>query len=72
MRLVMDSFSDKEYSDVDGIRVRYDHGWYLCRPSNTETIIVMRAEGRSEESLKRILSDVGARLGSFIDLSSLK
>ena len=72
MRSVMDSFSDMEYSDVDGIRVRYDHGWYLCRPSNTEPILVMRAEGRSEESLKRILSDVEARIGSLMDLSSLK
>ena len=72
MRSVMSSFSDMEYSDVDGIRVRYDHGWYLCRPSNTEPILVMRAEGRSKESLERILSDVDARIGSLMDLSRLK
>lgn len=72
MRSVMDSFSDMEYSDVDGIRVRYDHGWYLCRPSNTEPILVMRAEGRNKESLESILSDVNTRIGSLMDVSGLK
>ena len=72
MSSVMESFSDMEYSDVDGIRVRYDHGWYLCRASNTEPILVMRAEGRTKDSLNKILSDVKARIGSLMDLSSLR
>ena len=50
-------------STVDGVRVRYDDGWYLCRPSNTEPILVMRAEGRNQEALDHILSDVGRRIG---------
>ena len=57
-----------EYSAVDGVRVRYPDGWYLCRPSNTEPILVMRAEAESEESLDTIKSDVEARLGALIDL----
>ena len=72
MRSVMNSFSDMEYSDVDGIRVRYDHGWYLCRPSNTEPILVMRAEGRDESALESILSDVNSRIGHLIDLGELR
>ena len=72
MRSVMSSFSDMEYSDVDGIRVRYDHGWYLCRPSNTEPILVMRAEGRDESALESILSDVNSRIGHLMDLGELR
>jgi len=72
MNAVRESFSDMEYSDVDGIRARYKHGWYLCRPSNTEPILVMRAEGRDKGALDDILSDVNARIGHMIDLSKLR
>ena len=57
---------------MDGIRVRYDDGWYLCRPSNTEAILVMRAEGRTEAALERILADVNARIGQMVELSALR
>jgi phosphomannomutase/phosphoglucomutase len=53
---------------VDGVRVRYPDGWFLCRPSNTEPILVMRAEAGSEEGLASIKSDVDARIGSLINL----
>ena len=52
--------------------MRYDDGWYLCRPSNTEPILVMRAEGRDQAALDYILSDVGRRIGEIVDLEKLK
>jgi len=68
---VAEAFADMEFSTVDGIRVRYDDGWCLCRASNTEAILVMRAEGRTEAALEAILTDVNARLGQMLDLSAL-
>ena len=68
---VAEAFSDMEYSTVDGIRVRYEDGWCLCRASNTEAILVMRAEGRIEAALEAILTDVNVRLGQMLDLSTL-
>ena len=68
MDAVREAYSDMEYSAVDGVRVQYPDGWYLCRASNTEPILVMRAEAGSEESLATIKSDVGARIGSIINL----
>ena len=68
MNAVREAYSDMEYSSVDGVRVRYSDGWYLCRPSNTEPILVMRAEAGSQQSLERIKSDVENRLGNLIDL----
>ena len=44
MSSVIRVFSDMNSSTVDGVRVRYPDGWFLCRPSNTEPILVMRAE----------------------------
>ena len=68
MNAVRDAYADMEYSAVDGVRVRYSDGWYLCRPSNTEPILVMRAEAGSQTSLDVIKSDVERRLGGLIDL----
>ena len=68
MNAVREAYADMEYSAVDGVRVRYPDGWYLCRPSNTEPILVMRAEAESEDSLDAIKSDVEERLGDFINL----
>ena len=72
MKSVRSSFSDLQFSEVDGVRVAYPDGWFLCRPSNTEPILIMRAEGRTEAALESILSDVHARIGGIIDLIELR
>lgn len=71
MGAVSEAFSDMKCSTVDGIRVRYEGGWFLCRPSNTESILVMRAEGMTDAALRRILADVDTRIGHIADLSAL-
>ena len=72
MAAVEGAFADMEKSTVDGIRVRYPDGWYLCRPSNTEPILVMRAEGRDDSALAAIIEDVNSRIGHMLDLSKLR
>ena len=57
---------------MDGRRVRYPEGVYLCRPSNTDPILVMRAEGRDDSALEAIITDVNARIGHMLDLSKLR
>ena len=71
MSAVEIAFLDMEKSTVDGIRVKYSDGWYLCRPSNTEPILVMRAEGRNQAALDTIIADVNRRIGGMIDLENL-
>jgi len=39
---------------TDGLRVSFDDGWCLIRPSNTEAILVLRFEGLDESALGRI------------------
>lgn len=68
MQAVEDAFADMRKSTVDGVRVKYSDGWYLCRPSNTEPILVMRAEALNEEGLIKIKEDVECRLGAIINL----
>jgi phosphomannomutase/phosphoglucomutase len=47
---------------VDGVRIVYDNGWGLVRVSNTQPVLVARCEGRTEEALEMICSDMKNRL----------
>jgi phosphomannomutase/phosphoglucomutase len=40
--------------DVDGVRVTFPDGWGLIRASNTQPILVLRFEARTEARLKEI------------------
>ena len=51
--------------DVDGVRVVFDDGWGLVRPSNTQPIIVMRFEATTPEGLKRIQQLIEGKLAEF-------
>ena len=41
-------------SEIDGVRVQTDDGWWLLRASNTQAVLVARAEASSEEGLERL------------------
>jgi phosphomannomutase len=47
--------------DIDGVKALDKHGWVLLRPSNTEPMIRIFAEGKTEEDLKRFL-DLAKRM----------
>tara|TARA_Y100000588_G_scaffold293175_1_gene312768 strand:+ start:11607 stop:12992 length:1386 start_codon:yes stop_codon:yes gene_type:complete len=72
MAAVKQAYADMEFSEVDGVRVRYERGWFLCRPSNTEPILVMRAEAKDQSALDEILSDIEDRIGHVADIGKLK
>ena len=40
--------------DIDGVRVRFDDGWGLVRASNTQPVLVLRFEAKTEERLNTI------------------
>jgi phosphomannomutase/phosphoglucomutase len=45
---------DHQVVDVDGVRVLFGDGWGLLRASNTQPVLVMRFEARSQERLDQI------------------
>jgi phosphomannomutase len=51
-----------EMTDIDGVRVRTPDGWWLLRASNTQAVLVARAESASEEGLARLKRELGAEL----------
>jgi len=40
--------------DIDGMRALFDGGWGLVRASNTQPVLVLRFEGRDNETVQRI------------------
>jgi phosphomannomutase len=46
------------FSDVDGVRVKTNDGWWLMRASNTQAILVARAESTSEAGLERLMENL--------------
>lgn len=47
-------FEGADITTIDGIRVDYDDGWGLVRASNTTPCLVLRFEGKDQETLERI------------------
>ena len=47
---------------VDGVRIVYEEGWGLVRVSNTQPVLVARCEGRTEDALEEICTDMKRRL----------
>ncbi|AUN30266.1 phosphoglucomutase/phosphomannomutase PgmG [Niveispirillum cyanobacteriorum] len=43
-----------EVNDIDGVRVKTVDGWWLLRASNTQDVLVARAEAFSPEGLERL------------------
>ena len=51
-----------EFDDVDGVRVKTKDGWWLLRASNTQAVLVARAEARDEAGLERLKANLGKQL----------
>jgi len=43
-----------DMTDIDGVRVRTADGWWLLRASNTQAVLVARAESATENGLARL------------------
>jgi phosphomannomutase len=54
--------SGAEMTDIDGVRVRTADGWWLLRASNTQDVLVARAEAGTLEGLARLKQTLAAQL----------
>jgi phosphomannomutase len=49
-------------NSTDGARVMTDDGWWLLRASNTQDVLVARAEARNQDGLERLLAQIDEQL----------
>lgn len=51
-------------NDIDGVRVQTGDGWWLLRASNTQAVLVARAEARDDAGLDRLKLALAAQLAA--------
>ncbi|MGB3807499.1 MAG: phosphomannomutase/phosphoglucomutase [Erythrobacter sp.] len=52
----------EEVNATDGVRVNTKDGWWLLRASNTQDVLVARAESENEDGLTRLLAQLDEQL----------
>jgi phosphomannomutase/phosphoglucomutase len=54
-----------ETIDIDGVRIIFDDGWALIRASNTQPLLVLRFEAKTQKRLEEIKNLVRDKLKSY-------
>ncbi|MGB3166987.1 MAG: phosphomannomutase/phosphoglucomutase [Alteraurantiacibacter sp.] len=54
--------ADVEVNATDGVRVTTPDGWWLLRASNTQDVLVARAESETAEGLERLMGQIDEQL----------
>jgi phosphomannomutase len=58
------SGSDAQVDATDGVRVTNDDGWWLLRASNTQDVLVARAEADDQAGLDRLIAQIDEQLAA--------
>ena len=56
--------SPAQVDDTDGVRVTTADGWWLLRASNTQDVLVARAESDSADGLDRLMAQIDEQLAA--------
>lgn len=56
------ALKDYDAITIDGVRILYPRGWGLVRASNTQPVLVARAEGKTEKDLEEYCNDLKKRI----------
>src|SRR4030095_3971569 len=56
------SADNAQVDATDGVRVSTDDGWWLLRASNTQDVLVARAEAKDQAGLDRLMATVNDQL----------
>ena len=62
--VIAQSHPPEAFTTIDGVRVTSTTGWWLIRASNTEAMLVARAEAISPEALMQLISEIEAALAN--------
>ncbi len=67
VKKVAEEYQDKyEVNTIDGARIKFESGWGLVRPSNTQAILVLRFEAKSAEELAIIQANLTKKVEELI------
>jgi len=58
------AYAKEDVSMLDGLKINFGYAWVHIRPSNTEPIIRVLAETKTEDETRRLLDEFKTKLGS--------
>ena len=61
------AWSERPVDLLDGVKVQVDEGWFIIRPSNTEPLVRVLAEGRTEAVARDLAERVMADLQTWLE-----
>ena len=64
LKTIEEKYSDGKVDKTDGIRVDYDDWWFMVRKSNTEPLIRLVAEAKTQQLLDKKVKEISALLES--------
>lgn len=56
--------ANANFNDTDGVRVNTPDGWWLLRASNTQAVLVARAEAKTEAALPKLVEQIKSTLSA--------
>lgn len=60
-------YSEGQVDDLDGVTVQFKDWWFNCRPSNTEPLLRLIIEAKSEDQLEGKFEELKRLLGEPVD-----
>ncbi len=66
LKALIEAFEGKRIETLDGVKVHYENGWALVRPSGTEAIFRVFSEARTEEEASKINAEAVSVLKGII------
>lgn len=67
VRIYFEKMVGAKLLTIDGVRVEMPYGWGIVRPSNTQSVLSMRFESRSQEGLAHIKKEFYTILSRYFD-----
>ncbi len=65
---LIEFYSEEDYDDTDGLKIYYDEGWVLIRPSGTEPKYRIYSEASDEEEARRLASEHQKKVEEVLSL----
>ncbi len=59
-------FRDKKPLTIDGVKINYPEGWILVRASNTQPMLRLTAEGRTQEDAEKLMNELETSVRSSL------
>ena len=60
MEMLKQKYQDGRRDELDGLNISYKDWWFLIRPSNTEPVIRLIVEGKTEAMMKEKIAELEA------------